>query len=100
VHGIQNIPHHLDLRGQLVGHLVVGGLVLGESLMSEGGARQIEGHRHHLRLLLVEDLEEHAGEPIGGVRHLPGGVRQRRESEERAVDEAVAVDEDKTGARC
>ena len=62
--------------------------------MAEGFAGGIEGDDHGVGLIVFEDVEEHAYEAVervGGAAiaggHVAGG-------EERAVDEAVAVDDD------
>ncbi len=92
----QRLAHPADVRHlhrEVVVHLRAVGLVLRVLLVAERLPRRVEEDGHVLRLLVLEELPEHGGEAVGGVRGqaLAGGEAADRV--EGAVELAGAVDE-------
>jgi hypothetical protein len=85
--------HRLDLRAQLLRHRRAVGLVLGIQLVAEGPAGRVHHEGHVVRLLLEGGPQhvDHAEQRAGG---FAGGVGQRGQRVERAVQVAGTVDED------
>ena len=70
------------------------GLVLGIDLLAPGIAL-VPHHHGRLGAVVGEDLDQHRGEPEDRIGRHPGGGRDRLgQREERAVGEAVAVDQE------
>jgi hypothetical protein len=74
----QHFPDQAQLLAELIGGLRTPGLVLGVLLQPDRWRPSVEGHGDEVRAPLAEELDEHRGEPIDGVRHLTGGGGQRR----------------------
>ena len=93
--------HHLqdqaELLAELIRRLAPARLVLGVALEASLGPPEVERHRDVVRPLLGQQLDEHRGEAVHGVRDLPGGGGQGlRQGEERAVGQAVPVQEEQS----
>ena len=86
-------PDVRDLHGEVVVHLRAVGLVLRVLLVAERLPRRVEEDGDVLRTLVLEELPQHRGEAVGGVRGqaLAGGEAADRV--EGAVELAGAVDE-------
>ena len=68
------------------------GLVLGVLLGAERVPGDVEGDRDVRGLLVAQHVDQHGGEAVDGVRHLPGLRGQvRGQGEERPVGERVPV---------
>jgi len=84
----------LELRPEVVGHRLPGGLVGRVALVPEGRDRKVEAGRNVDRRDLLDDLEEDRGEAEDRVHQLPLRRRERGDGEEAPVDEAVGVDQE------
>ena len=91
--------HHRNLLRELVRHRRAVRLVVGDEIVAEGAARQIERRGDELRLVLVEQLAEHRDEDVDGVGRRALRVAQQsafRRADRRvirAVHLRAAVDE-------
>src|SRR5690606_22350602 len=92
---LHQFHHRLDLRTQVVGHRRARGLVLGVHVVAEGLARRVDDEGDVLGLLLQVRAQHvgHAEQRAGG---LAGGVGQRRQRVEGAVEVGGAVDQDQS----
>ena len=70
---LDQVPNQGQLLVQDVGLLLPVGLVGGQALVPEGGARQVERHRHPIGLVLPEQGDEHGAEAGDGIRDLSRG---------------------------
>jgi hypothetical protein len=94
VEGAHDFLDARDLHVQLVGHLVARALVVGVEVVAEGRA-QVEADGQVVRRLVGQnEVEQGAGEAVGGVGRLAalGRERLQRQGEEHAVGQGVAVD--------
>ena len=95
--------HHRNLPGQLVRHRRAVGLVVGDQVVAEGPARQIERRGDVLRLVLPQQHPEHRDEDVDRVGGLALRVVQQRavagpnRRVVRAVHLRAAVDEVEEG---
>src|SRR5690606_22421541 len=90
---LHDVAHRLDLRAQVVGHRRAVGLVLGIQVVAEGLAGGVEHEGGAVRLLL-ERGAQHVDHPEQRAGGLAGGVGQRRQRVEGAVQVGRAVDQD------
>ena len=67
--------HHRDLLGELVRHRRAVRFVVGDEVVAERAARQIERRRDVFRLVLVEQLAEHRDEDVDRVGGRPCALR-------------------------
>jgi hypothetical protein len=99
----ERLEHLLDerqLRAELVRRRRPGPLVVGEDREPLGGPAAVEGDDDALGAVVGEQLDEHAREPVDGVRELPRrGPEVVRQRVVGAEGEAVAVEEGEDGAR-
>ena len=97
--GQHDLPDAVELEGQVVGHLVAGGLVLGVQIVAEG-APGVEGYGQVLRRLLLEQAQQDGDESVGARRRFAGlgdpaaAVADARQREVGAVGEGVTVDQE------
>ena len=92
----QGLAHPADVRQldrESVVHLRAVGLVLRVLLVAERLPRRVEEHDHVLGTLVLEELAQHGGEAVGGVRGQPLAGGEAADRVEGAVDLAGAVDE-------
>ncbi len=84
-----------------VGRLLAGGLVVGEGVGAEGVPPDVEGHPDVGRRLVAQDVDQHRGEAVDGVRRLTGrgGEVLDRQREERSIGQRVAVEEQQPRSR-
>ncbi len=91
VQGVDDILDAAELGSEVVGHRRAGRFVVGEIVVAEGAAH-IEGHRHILRLLLAQHLQQHRGEAEHCVHALTARGHQRGwHRVVGAIDERVSV---------
>ena len=93
--GLHDLLDQSELRTEVLRRLAAPGLVL--RVHREPGRRpaDVEGHGDQVGALLREELDQHRGEPVDGVRHLSRRGREgAREGEERPVRERVAVEDE------
>ncbi len=92
-------PHHLadviELRDEVLGHALAGGLVLFELLMAKSRSRRVEGHSHQIRFFGAQDAPQTHGEAVGGSRGQPfgGGQSRARHGEVGAVANSSSVEQ-------
>ena len=91
---LQDFLRGLNLGPQVIGHSLPGGLVFFELRVAEGGSGLVERGGDVTGLLLVEDLQQHIGEPVDGVGRPTLTGREVGQREKGPVDQAVGVDED------
>ena len=85
------------LLAQQVGARFALGLVEVVGLLAAAPAG-VPGDDHPLRMVLVDDFDQHRGEPVDRVGRPPvAGPDRLRQGEEGAVGEAVAVDQEELG---
>ncbi len=69
-------PHHVadrpHLGPQVVGHGGPVGLVVGIEAGSEGDPAHVENHRHVLRVMVLEQLEQHLDKAVDGIGRVAG----------------------------
>src|SRR5690606_12331878 len=87
--------HRLDLRAQVVGHRRARGLVLGIHVVAEGLAWRVEDEGDVFGLFL-QVRAQHVGHAEQRPGRLAGGVAQRRQRVEGAVEVGGAVDQDQS----
>ena len=68
-------------------------LVLVIHLMTEGGCFQVEGEGHRVGVRRLFQFQKNVEESIDGIGESPVLRRQQFDAEKRAVDDAVAVDD-------
>ena len=88
--------HHRDLHRELVGHRRAVGFVVGDQVVAEGAAGQIERRGDVLRLVLVEQLPQHRDEDVDRV----GGLAPARCAAGRRRPCGPAHDTRGTSASC
>ncbi len=94
VEGRHHLAHEPHLLAEDVGSLLPTGLVVVEELVAERRLGTVEGDGDAVGTMVLEQVDQHRGEPEDGVRDLPGcGRHVRRQGEEGAVGERVAVDQ-------
>ena len=92
----QSAANERQLHGKIVGHGRALGLVFGEKLVAEGGARGIEDHGDVIGLRLLDQLAQHVGEKVGNFGGEAGGTIEAGHGREKgAEDETHGVDEEK-----
>ena len=91
--GLHDLAHLWKLVAEVVRHPGPGGLVLGESLVAEGGTGQVERHGDIVRPDVLDSAQDDAAEPEYRVDELTLRRREGREREISAVDEPVAVEQ-------
>ena len=94
-HRVQALVQQIELRAQLRRGRLAARLVLGVIRVAERRAVHVKGDGQVLRLLVCDDLEQHAQEAEHGVGVDSIFIGKRRQRVERAVHQAVAVDDDK-----
>ena len=87
----QQLFQHRHLLGQFLRHAVAGGLVAVVGVMAEGGGLLVPGNGDGVRLVGRKQVEQDVLEPVDGVGVSAVLGRQHLDAEERAVDQAVAV---------
>ena len=87
----QQLFQHRHLLGQFLRHAVAGGLVAVVGVMAEGGGLLVPGDGDGVRLVGRKQVEQDVLEPVDGVGVSAVLGRQHLDAEERAVDQAVAV---------
>jgi hypothetical protein len=93
--GVEDLTDEPQLLTELVGRLPAPRLVLGVLLEADRRLALVEGHRQEVRLLLLQQLDEHRREPVHGVRHLAARGDQRGgQGEECPIGKAVSVEEE------
>ncbi len=90
---VHDVAHRLHLRAQVVGHRRAVGLVLGVQVVAEGLAGGVDHEGHVVGLFLQRGPQhvDHAEQRAGG---FAGGIGQRRQRVERAVQVTGPVDQD------
>ncbi len=86
-----------SVRGLLFQAVGSGGpvrLVCRKLLVTEGAPAGVERHRGEIVRLVGQDLAQHVGETEHGVGGEPGAGRERRDGEERPIEEVVAVEQE------
>ena len=100
VHGdaerLEDLLAALELRAELVRHRPARGLIRGVALMPERRDGEIERSGDVLRGRLLQWLQQDRRETKRGIRELALRRGERGHGEERPVDQAVRIDEDKT----
>ena len=91
--GLDDVLEPVDLLAQVLGRRRAGGLVLRVELLPERGPGRVEGHREARGPLLVDEREQHLGDPVHGVRGLAGGRAHGRQGVIGAEDVAGQVDD-------
>ena len=94
-HGPEHLLHDGHLLGQLLGHPMAGGLVAIVAQVAEGGTVKVKGNGDGIRLLLLLHPLQDVQEPEDGmgIQPIPGG--QGLDAEIGAVDDAVAIQNQK-----
>ena len=93
--GLHDLLDQPQLRPEVLRRLPAPGLVVRVHREPSGRLADVERHRDQVGALLAEELDQHRGEAVDGVRDLPGGGGQgARQGEERAVREGVAVEDE------
>ncbi len=97
--GLHDLLDQPQLGSEVLRRLPASRLVLRVHRQSGGRLAHVEGHGDQVGSLLREELDEHRGEPVDGVRDLArGGGEGARQGEEGPVRERMAV-EDEESAR-
>ena len=89
----QKLFEHRHLRGQLVGHLVAGGLVAVIHLVAEGGGLEVEGHGHLVGFAFLEQGEQDIQKAENGVGIAAVFGGQQLDAVKGTVGDAVAVND-------
>jgi hypothetical protein len=97
---VEHLEDQAELAAEVGRGLPAVGLVLDVRLVPEGRLAAVERHRDVGRLLVAQDVDEHGGEPVHGVRRLARGGREvlGRQGEERPVGERVPVEQQQAAA--
>ncbi len=67
-------------------------LYSGYSAVRKVDAGNVPGHRHCIRVMVPEELDEHPREPVGGVGDLARGRRQvGGQGKERPIGDRVSI---------
>ena len=69
--GVQDLPQEPQLLPEDLRWGGAIGLVALESLVAEGSPRQVERHGDAVRLAISQEVDQHRGEAVHGVGHLP-----------------------------
>ena len=101
----QDLLDEVDLAAEVVRGRRAVRLVLGVALVAERVPRDVEAHREVGGLLVAQQVDQHRGEAVDRVGGLPGAGAEvlRRQREERAVGQRVAVEQQQPpprGRRC
>ncbi len=92
VHGLHHLADQTQLLAQDVGGLGPPRLVVAHHLVAERGLGTVERHRDAVRLVVLEQVDEHGREAVDGVGDLPRrGGHVRRQGEEGPVGQRVPV---------
>ena len=91
VHRVEHVLEHRHLHGELFGHGVARGLVVGVRFVAERRLAPIERHAQPLGLLLVEQTLQRREKAVYRVGIEPVARRERADAVKRTVDDAVAV---------
>ncbi len=97
----QHLLDQADLALEVGRRLGPTRLVLGVGLGAERPAGHVERHTQVGGLLVPQHVDQHRGEAVDGVRRLPGrgGEVLHGQSEERAVGQRMAIEQQKPGTR-
>ena len=95
-HGAEHLFERGELHDECLGRRGARALVFLEHLVAEGGGVQVEGDPEIVGLLFFEDLEDEFDESEDGVGGEAVFGREAVDGVERAVHEAVAVDENES----
>ena len=90
---LQEVFEDRHLLREFRGHALAARLVLVIHLMAERGRFQVEGERHGVGVCRLLQLQKDVEEPVNGIGESPVLRRQQFDAEKRAVDDAVAVDD-------
>ena len=90
---LQEVFEDRHLLREFRGHALAARLVLVIHLMAERGCFQVEGERHGVGVCRLLQLQKDVEEPVNGIGESPVLRRQQFDAEKRAVDDAVAVDD-------
>ena len=95
-HRLARLVHPVDLFGEIVGHGRAVGLVVGDDVVAEGRARQVERRGDVGRRVILDQLPQHRHEDVDGVRRVSFLIRQAPAAKRviRAVHLGAAVDEE------
>ena len=91
--GLADPPDVGQLHHEVVVHLRAVGLVLLVLVVAERPPRRVEEDSDVLGLLVLQELAQHGGEAVGGVRGQTAAGREAADGVEGAVELAAAVDE-------
>ena len=91
-HHIEQSPDERNLRHEVGGHLRAGGLVGGKFLMAKRRAGRIDGADEIIGLLLLDDVEQVAGEAKHGRHRRAVGRCHLRQRMKELVDPRECVD--------
>jgi hypothetical protein len=91
-HRLEQAAHERDLRHEVGRHLRAGGLVAGEPLVAERGARRIHRAEQIVGPLLAHDVEQVAGEAVDRRHGRAVGGGHFRQCVEELVDPRQRVD--------
>ena len=99
--GAHHLAHVVELADEVLGHLLAGGLVLGELLVTEGRAGRVEGDGDLFGGLGLEDPTQGHREAIGRAGRAALGVREAgaEHREVGPVGEGCAIEEEDAGHR-
>ena len=89
--GGQQFLDHRQLLGQLRGHPLPLGLVAVVQLVAEGGGGQVKGKDRHVRLQLLQQLEDNVEEAVDGVGVLPVFGGEKFDAVKGPVQDAVGI---------
>jgi hypothetical protein len=92
-HGFARLVHQRDLLREIAGHRRAVGLVVGDDVVAEGRAGEIEGGGDVLRLMIVDQLAQHRHEAIDGVGGVSVGAGQPADRVIGAIHLRAAVDQ-------
>ena len=90
-HRLEDLAHPRELRTQIVRHRRAIGLVLRVFLVPDRLAAGIEDHSDVVGFFLVQELAQHGGEAVGGVRRNTSGRGELRQRVVGAVNLVVGI---------
>ena len=90
---LQEVFEDRHLLREFRGHTLAARLVLVIHLMTEGGCFQVEGEGHRVGVRRLFQFQKNVEESIDGIGESPVLRRQQFDAEKRAVDDAVAIDD-------